>query len=132
MLTLNQPCVTFFLFSQLEEMLDPDQRASITSPLNVVEVATMLEKQAKQSDIDLTKRVEAELLKEIEAEKAKSAKKPESKSSTKRSSRFFSASYFSTDDEAEFSPSMVFSELATVVRAQLGKVALGVALVLAG
>lgn len=113
--------------------MDADQRASLAKPLDVVEVATMLEKQAIQLDSDLSRRGEAEPLKEVEAEKAKAAaKKPEPKSSTKKSSRFFSASYFSSGDEAEFSPTMVFSELAMSARAQLGKVVIGMALLLAG
>lgn len=88
-----------------------------------------MEKQAKLSDDDSSTKKEEDSLKEAEA---KAQKKPELKSSTKRSSRFYSASYFSTDDEREFSPSAVFSELAAVARAQLGKVVIGAALLLAG
>ncbi|XP_024388628.1 K(+) efflux antiporter 2, chloroplastic isoform X2 [Physcomitrium patens] len=109
---------------KLEEIMDLHERAGFTSPMNVAESAVPLEKQIKQSDDDLSSKNEAE------AEKA--AKKPESKSSTKKSSRFFPASYFSTDDEGEFTPTTVFSELATAVRAQLGKVVIGAALLLAG
>lgn len=88
-----------------------------------------MEKEAKQSDDESTSKSEVEPAKEAEA---KVSKKPEPKSSTKKSSRFFPASYFSTDDEGEFTPSMVFSEFATVIRAQLGKVVIGAALLLAG
>lgn len=106
-------------------MQDLHERASFLSPSNVMDTSTLPEKQAKQSDEDLSPRNEVEPLNET-------SKKPEPKSSTKKSSRFFSASYFSTDDDSEFTPSMVFSELATVVRAQLGKVVIGAALLLAG
>jgi len=94
-----------------------------------MEVSIPMEKGAKQSADDSTSRNEVEPAKEAEA---KTSKKPEPKSSTKKSSRFFPASYFSTDDEGEFTPSMVFSEFATVIRAQLGKVVIGAALLLAG
>lgn len=105
---------------QLEEMQDLQERASAT-----MEATIPLEKQAKLSDDDVSPRNEGEPLSEA-------SKKPEPKSSTKKSSRFFSASFFSTDDDSEFTPSMVFSELATVVKAQLGKVVIGAALLLAG
>ncbi|KAG0562230.1 hypothetical protein KC19_9G128300 [Ceratodon purpureus] len=107
---------------KLEEMQNLQERASTISS-NTVDAANPVEKQAKQSDDDLRKEEESE---------AKAPKKPEPKSSTKKSSRFFSASYFSTDDDGEFSPSTLFSELAAVARAQLGKVVIGAALLLAG
>lgn len=109
--------------------MDLHERATSSSPSSVMDVTIPVEKEAKQSDDDLTSRNDAEPAKEAEA---KASKKPEPKSSTKKSSRFFPASYFSTDDEGEFTPSMVFSELATAVRAQLGKVVIGAALLLAG
>ena len=103
-------------------MQNLQERASTISS-NTMDAASPVEKQAKQSDDDLRKEEESE---------AKAPKKPEPKSSTKKSSRFFSASYFSTDDDGEFSPSTLFSELAAVARAQLGKVVIGAALLLAG
>lgn len=91
---------------------------------NVLEATTLLDKQAKHTDDDLTSRNEVE--NEV-------SKKAESKSSTKKSSRFFPASYFSTDDDStEFTPSTAFSEFATVVKAHVGKVVVGAALLLAG
>ena len=112
---------------QLEEVQSLHDKASVS--ISSIEATSTMEKQAKQSDDDSSTKKEEEASKETES---KVSKKPESKSSTKKSSRFFSASYFSTDDEGEFSPSTVFSELATVARAQLGKVVIGAALLLAG
>ncbi|XP_024380474.1 K(+) efflux antiporter 2, chloroplastic isoform X2 [Physcomitrium patens] len=112
---------------KLEDILVLHGRASFSSSLNVVESTTPSEKQAKQSDGDLGTRNEVEPPREAEK-----AKKPEPKSSTKKSSRFFPASYFSTDDEGEFTPSTVFSEFATAARAHLGKVGVAAALLLAG
>ena len=75
-----------------------------------------------------------------EEKKTPQTKRPESttkespgpKSSTKKSSRFFPASYFSSGDEAEFSPSMVFSNLASALKKQLVNIAVGIALLIAG
>lgn len=113
---------------KMEEMQSLQEWASSISS-SVVEATTPVEKQVKQSDDESSTKKEEEAAKEAEA---KAPKKPEPKSSTKRSSRFYSASYFSTDDEGEFSPSKLFSELASVARAQLGKVVIGAALLLAG
>jgi monovalent cation:proton antiporter-2 (CPA2) family protein len=106
---------------KLEERQELHEMAS-----SVLEATTLLEKQAKHTDEDLTSRNEVENSNEV-------SKKAESKSSTKKSSRFFPASYFSTDDDStEFTPSTAFSEFATVVKAHVGKVVVGAALLLAG
>lgn len=100
----------------------------------------VVEKQVDEIDADANKKVNGETSKEPDQEKGKATgaqtKKPEvvvkdpsvPKSSTKKSSRFYSASYFSSGDEAQFSPSTVY----TVVKEQLVKVVVGMALLLAG
>ncbi|CAM6018307.1 unnamed protein product [Sphagnum balticum] len=122
------------------EVVDKDLRTATSSAsLNSVETSAVVDKHPKE---EANKRGDTNS-KEAEAEKAKSAGQPKksespvkeptvAKSSTKKSSRFFSASYFSSGDEAEFAPSTVFSGLATLVREQLPKVVVGMALVLAG
>ncbi|KAH9549666.1 hypothetical protein CY35_10G031300 [Sphagnum magellanicum] len=122
------------------EVVDKDLRTATSSAsLNSVETSAVVDKHPKE---EANKRGDINS-KEVEAEKAKSAGQPKksespvkeptvAKSSTKKSSRFFSASYFSSGDEAEFAPSTVFSGLATLVRDQLPKVVVGMALVLAG
>ncbi|CAK9206216.1 unnamed protein product [Sphagnum troendelagicum] len=122
------------------EVVDKDLRTATSSAsLNSVDTSTVVDKHPKE---ETNKRGDINS-KEAEAEKAKSAGQPKklespvkeptvAKSSTKKSSRFFSASYFSSGDEAKFAPSTVFSGLATLVREQLPKVVVGMALVLAG
>ncbi|CAK9194207.1 unnamed protein product [Sphagnum troendelagicum] len=122
------------------EVVDKDLRTATSSAsLNSVDTSAVVDKHPKE---ETNKRGDSNS-KEAEAEKAKSAGQPKksespvkeptvAKSSTKKSSRFFSASYFSSGDEAEFAPSTVFSGLATLVREQLPKVVVGMALVLAG
>ncbi len=120
--------------------MDKDLRTATSSAsLNSVDTSAVVDKHPKE---ETNKRGDINS-KEAEAEKAKSAGQPKksespvkeptvAKSSTKKSSRFFSASYFSSGDEAEFAPSTVFSGLATLVREQLPKVVVGMVLVLAG
>jgi hypothetical protein len=122
------------------EVVDEDLRTATSSAsLNSVDTSAVVDKHPKE---ETNKRGDINS-KEAEAEKAKSAGQPKksespvkeptvAKSSTKKSSRFFSASYFSSGDEAEFAPSTLFSGLATLVREQLPKVVVGMALVLAG
>jgi len=125
----------------MEEVVDKDLRtATPSASLNFVDNSPTVDKHSKE---DTNKRGDS-TSKEAEVEKAKSAaqqpKKSESsvkepaipKSSTKKSSRFFSASYFSSGDEAEFAPSTVFSGLGMLVREHLLKVVVGMALLLAG
>ncbi|CAK9258254.1 unnamed protein product [Sphagnum jensenii] len=125
----------------MEEVVDKDLRtATPSATLNFVDNSPTVDKHSKE---DTNKRGDS-TSKEAEVEKAKSAaqqpKKSESsvkepaspKSSTKKSSRFFSASYFSSGDEAEFAPSTVFSGLGMLVREHLLKVVVGMALLLAG
>ncbi|CAK9860697.1 unnamed protein product [Sphagnum jensenii] len=125
----------------MEEVVDKDLRtATPSASLNFVDNPPTVDKHSKE---DTNKRGDS-TSKEAEVEKAKSAaqqpKKSESsvkepaipKSSTKKSSRFFSASYFSSGDEAEFAPSTVFSGLGMLVREHLLKVVVGMALLLAG
>ncbi|CAM6097383.1 unnamed protein product [Calypogeia fissa] len=73
--------------------------------------------------------------KEIEAESKKTepvTEPPVPKASKKRSSRFFSASYFSSEDGEEFSPGKAYARFVTTIKPQLAKVVIGVALLFAG
>lgn len=77
---------------------------------------------------------EQEEIKKLQNKRPESTTKetPGPKSSTKKSSRFYSASYFSSGDEAEFFPSMVFSNLASALKKQLVNITVGTALLIAG
>jgi len=140
--TDHRSCIFYLQFAGImEEVVDKDLRtATPSASLNFVDNSPTVDKHSKE---DTNKRGDS-TSKEAEVEKAKSAaqqpKKSESsvkepaipKSSTKKSSRFFSASYFSSGDEAEFAPSTVFSGLGMLVREHLLKVVVGMALLLAG
>ncbi|BFI28459.1 K+:H+ antiporter [Marchantia polymorpha subsp. ruderalis] len=67
-----------------------------------------------------------------EPEKVEAMKEPAASKSKKRSSRFFPASYFSSDDGEEFSPGKAFATFATNLKPQLAKIIIGTALLLAG
>lgn len=124
--------------------MEKDLKTSLTGSESALEAAPVLEKQAKEPEADTVKSVDRDITVDSDNEKGKASisqsKKQEApskepsipKSSTKKSSRFYSASYFSSGDEAEFSPSMVFSGLASAIKEQLVKVVVGMALVLAG
>lgn len=74
---------------------------------------------------------------ESDTDKSKQGKKPdierkESKSSLKRSSRFFSASFFSSKSDGEFTPTSVFRGLMKSARKQAPKLVVGTLLLGAG
>ncbi|KAL2643074.1 hypothetical protein R1flu_010661 [Riccia fluitans] len=104
---------------------------NIESPEEVV-VKTPPKEVAAKNPLVLEKVQEEESPKVLEAEKADVIKEPATTKTKKRSSRFFPASYFSSDDGEEFSPGKAFSTLATKLKPQLAKLVVGAALLLAG
>lgn len=119
-----------------EKGLDLEQVLPVSASL---EAADVIDDAGKK--IFETLKVEAGALQEIDAEKLKTAQqlKKENakeatpaavpKSSTKRSSRFFSASYFSfNDDEEEFTPTTIFQG----IKQHFLKVSIGVLLLCGG
>lgn len=120
-------------------MLDTEVEPSVSNLESVVEAPPELDKVDKQFEPNQQPVVNVDSEQE-ETKASPQARKPDSttkespppKSSRKKSSRFFSASYFSSGDEAEFSPSMAFSNLAIALKEQLVKVTVGIALLIAG
>ena len=118
-------------------MVDAEPEIS-SSPERVLE--TPLDPDKSDKPLELDRHVFNSVDPEQEEIKAPQTKRPESttketpapKSSTKKSSRFFQASYFSSGDEAEFSLSMVFSNLASALKKQLINITVGMALLIAG
>lgn len=119
-------------------MVETEPEISFSNPESVLETPPDPDKSKKLlepdqhvlNNVDL----EQEEIKTSQTKRSESITKesPAPKSSTKKSSRFFSASYFSSGDEAEFSPSMVFSNLASALKKQLVNVTIGIALLIAG
>ncbi|KAG0622480.1 hypothetical protein M758_3G100400 [Ceratodon purpureus] len=121
-----------------DQMVDTEPKIPVSNPESVLETPPDSDKSDKLLEPD--QHVLNHVDPEQEETKTPQAKRPENttkesptpKSSTKKSSRFFSASYFSSGDEAEFSPSMVFSNLASALKKQLVNVTVGIALLIAG
>lgn len=122
-----------------DQVLDTEAEPSFSNPENVVEAPPELDKADKQLESDQHsvnnvdfEQEETKTLPQTRKPDSTTKESPAPKSSTKKSSRFFSASYFSSGDEAEFSPSMVFSNLASSLKEQLVKVTVGIAFLIAG
>jgi len=120
-------------------MLDKGAEPSFSNSESVVEAPPELDKADKQLESDQQSVINVDFEQE-ENKTLPQTRKPDTttkespapKSSIKKSSRFFSASYFSSGDEGEFSPSMVFSNLASALKEQLVNVTVGIALLIAG
>ncbi|XP_073393167.1 K(+) efflux antiporter 2, chloroplastic isoform X2 [Physcomitrium patens] len=120
-----------------EEMGDTDAGTDFLKRENAMESSIESEKLDKEPQPD---QMLVDVNPKHEEPKSSPTKRAESttnessgpKSLTKKSSRFFPASYFSSGDEAEFSPSMVFSNFAAALKEQLVKVTIGMALLIAG
>lgn len=131
------------LFFQLPDVSDQvrvsEAEPSVSSPAAVLEAPPEVDKADKQleSDQQVVSIVDSE---QEEAKTSPQTRKPDiatkeapaPKSSVKKSSRFFPASYFSSGDEAEFSPSTAFSNFASGLKEHIVKVTVGMALLIAG